>query len=74
MKNIKFITKMFHKKGKNDEKTVTVFSFPHATKDQLDELLKGIGGFGKTSDDMIFTNTDLRDGSTVGVKIKGKRQ
>lgn len=71
MVNFKKIKGFFNK---NNNKTVTIFSFPHATKEQLDELLKGVGQFGKTGDDVIFSNTDLRDGSIVNLKIKGKRK
>ncbi len=60
--------------SKNNDKTVTIFSFPHANKEQLDELLNGVGLFGNTSDDNIFSNTDLRDGSIVNLKLKGKRK
>ena len=71
MLTLKSIKRIFNR---NNDKTMTIFSFPHATKEQLDELLKGVGQFGKTCDDVIFSNTDLRDGSTVNLKIKGKRK
>lgn len=56
------------------KRNVTVFSFPHANKEQLDQLLTDLGKFGKTTDDVMFTSTDLRDGSIVKLKIKGNPQ
>jgi hypothetical protein len=58
---------------RNRVRTVTVFSFPHATKEQLDALTTSIQKVGKTSEDIIFSNTDLRDGSTVNLKVKGDK-
>ena len=55
-------------------KTVTIFSFPHAQSEQLDKLLKDVEQFGKSSDDIMFTTTDLRDGALVNVKVsRGKK-
>ena len=61
----------FKKKG---VKTVTIFSFPHAQNEQLDVLLKDVEKFGKSTDDVIFTTTDLRDGALVHVKVSRGRK
>lgn len=57
---------------KGEKKTVAIFSFPHASKEQLEDLLNSVSKFGKVKEDIIFTTTDLRDGSVISVKMKGE--
>jgi len=59
---------------RNGPKPVTIFSFPHAQKEQLDKLLEDIQKFGKATDDILFTTTDLRDGALVKVNVRGRKK